>query len=67
MADSKERKNWGGARQGAGRPSTGLSKQERLTMRLTLEEKNRIQQDADKLGMTIGEFVVFSIYGKEKE
>ena len=67
MADSKEHKNWGGARKGAGRHTTGLSKPERLTMRLTLEEKNRIQQDADKLGMTIGEFVIFSIYGKEKD
>ena len=32
-------------------------------MRLTPEEKERIQADAEKQGMTIGDFIVFKLYG----
>lgn len=60
-----ENRGWGGARAGAGRPATGLSKPERLTMRLTSEEKARIQSDAERLGMTVGDFVVFRLYGEK--
>lgn len=65
MAEAKKNTGWGGHREGSGRPATGLSKPERLTMRLTPEEKERIQSDAEKAGMTIGDFVVSRLYGKD--
>lgn len=59
----EKKKTRGGKREGAGRKATGIKKPERLTLRITAEEKARVVSDAEKAGMTVADFVLFRLYG----
>lgn len=61
-ADTENKPSRGGARAGAGRKATGIKRPERLTLRLTAEEKARVVSDAEKAKMTLGDFVMAKLY-----
>lgn len=52
----------GGRREGSGRKATGLKKAERVTFYTTAEEKARIFAEADKRGMSVGDFILSKLF-----
>ncbi|MCM1218953.1 MAG: hypothetical protein NC548_31105 [Lachnospiraceae bacterium] len=52
----------GGRREGSGRKATGLKKSARVTFYVTAEEKARIFAEAERRGMSVGDYILSRLF-----
>lgn len=60
--ENQAQKKHGGRREGSGRKATGLKKSARVTFYVTAEEKAQIFAEAERRGMSVGDYILSRLF-----